>query len=100
MIVTLILIVVSVGSLAGLLLVASNASLAAEAAAASNAVYSRKRITGCGPGLIAFCSAVAIVGLWTWYAVAIHDWRFAALAWVQILATVIRRAILKGASTA
>jgi hypothetical protein len=30
-----------------------------------------------------------MVGLWTWYAFDVHDWRFAAIVWVPLLTRVL-----------
>lgn len=82
MILTLILIAVALASMASLLLAVTNH----EAAQAAQAVYKRNGIVGVPMGCVAGISAVLLLGLWTWYAVSVSDWRFAAITWIPFTA--------------
>ncbi len=57
-------------------------SVNAEAEAAAKAVFRRQGLGGVPLGCLSPLLSIVIGGLWTWYAVDVGDWRFAALFWV------------------
>lgn len=80
MIVWLLLGMSLVMTLASVALTAANA----EATAASRAAFRRYGVAGAPLGCVIAVVALVNACLWTWYAFDVHDWRFAAIAWLPM----------------
>lgn len=77
MVLNLILGMVCLQSLLALVLSTLNPRVGGEV----DKVYKTTKVHGIGLGCLFAFLALIVVGLWTWYAVEVQDWRFAAIVW-------------------
>lgn len=78
MILTLITITVCAMSVLALTIQLSNP----EVAAAARAEMKRVGISGCSAVALMMLASLVSLGLWTWYGINVHEWRFLVIAWV------------------
>ncbi|HEX6970254.1 MAG TPA: hypothetical protein VF174_15775 [Micromonosporaceae bacterium] len=58
---------------------------------AHRAALKQVGVAGVPAGCVLAVAALLMVATWTWYAIDVGDWRFAAIAWVPALFTWIGR---------
>ena len=57
-----------------------------EATEAMRASMRQHGVAGIPVGCLLAIMSFAALGLWTWYAVDVQNWRFAAIVWVPVVA--------------
>ncbi len=70
---------------ANLALASTNASIYDAARAEVKAAGARGVPIGCLMAILGWVS----VGLWTWYAFVVADWRFAGIVWIPVVGNII-----------
>jgi hypothetical protein len=58
---------------------------------AHQAAIKHVSVTGIPAGCVLAVAAVLMIAAWTWYAVDVGDWRFAAIVWIPAIFTWIGR---------
>lgn len=96
MILNLLLVTISLISAISLAVAVTNA----EAAWAVREVFRSKGMAGAPLGCAASVLGWIGLGLWTWYAVNVHDWRFAALVWIPFVTGVLGKVATKNPRSA
>ncbi len=62
-----------------------------EATDAVRVIVKRNRFAGMPLGCLLSIFGLTLVGLWTWYAISVSEWRFAAIVWIPFISNLIGR---------
>lgn len=64
-----------------------------EAAQAAREATQRYGVAGVHAGCVIALLTLIAIALWTWYAIDVRDWRFAAIAWIPFLLNLVSRTV-------